>query len=337
MLFDWLSSPGVALTKVRALAPGLAVVAIVSAAATFLSEHYGAPLMLMALLLGMAVNFLSADPKCKPGIAFASSSVLRFGVALLGVRITFDEILTLGFAPVIAAVAGALLTIGFGILAARMLGISRDFGILTGGATGICGASAALAISSVLQARNLIVERHTVFTIIGITTLSTIAMVLYPVLAQWIGLSDTDAGVFIGASIHDVAQVVGAGYSISTEAGDTATLTKLMRVAMLVPIVLGLSISLLPSETRGTKFPRIPWFLTAFVLLLVLRNIGVIPAHLADVLSDISRWALLIAISALGVKTVLKEIAALGPRPLAMLIMETIFIAVLALIVILTF
>jgi uncharacterized integral membrane protein (TIGR00698 family) len=340
-MHDWLheklpKAASDAVAGVRLLAPGLVVVAIVSIAATFLSEHYGAPLMLMALLLGMAVNFLSADPVCKPGIVFASSTVLRFGVALLGARITFDEILTLGFTPVFAAIACSLLTIAFGIAAARMLGLSRDFGILTGGATGICGASAALAISSVLMARKRIIERHTVFTILGVTTFSTIAMVLYPALASWLGMPDADAGIFLGASIHDVAQVVGAGYSISAEAGDTATLTKLMRVAMLVPIVIGLSVAIVPSDMRGGLFPRIPWFLTAFVALLVLRNINVIPADIADIFADVSRWALVAAIAALGVKTVLKELATLGPRSIALLGLETMFIAALALTIVFT-
>ncbi len=317
--------------------PGLTIAVVISIAATFLSGYYGVPLMLMALLLGMAVNFLSADPVCSPGFSFASGTVLRFGVALLGARITLDGILELGFAPVVAAVVCSLLTIAFGMIAARLLGLPRDFGILTGGATGICGASAALAISSVLERKSGSIERQTIFTIMVVTTLSTIAMVVYPILTTQLDMSEAAAGLFLGASIHDVAQVAGAGYGVSPAVGDAATLTKLMRVAMLVPIVLGLSLALLPAGARGAGAPRLPFFLVAFVVLAVLRNINVIPASVVGFLSDASQWMLVTAISALGVKTVLKDLAALGPRSLALLVLETLFVAGLALSIVLTF
>ncbi len=319
------------------LLPGLTIAAVISIAATFLSGHYGVPLMLMALLLGMAVNFLSDDPVCKPGFSFTSSTVLRFGVALLGARITLDGILELGIAPLIAAIICSLLTIAFGVVAARLLGLPRDFGILTGGATGICGASAALAISSVLERKSGPIERQTIFTVMGVTTLSTIAMVLYPILTTQLDMSDAAAGVFLGASIHDVAQVAGAGYGVSPAVGDAATLTKLLRVAMLVPIVLGLSLALLPAGARGGRAPRLPLFLVAFVVLAVLRNINVIPASVVSFLSDASQWMLVTAISALGVKTVLKDFVTLGPRSLTLLVLETLFVATLALAVVLTF
>ncbi len=194
---------------------------IIAIAATFLSEHYGGPVMLFALLLGMAFYFLSQEGRCVAGIEFASKRILRVAVGLLGAQITIAEIMKLGTAPVIMVVGAVVSTILFGALAARVMGLSRPFGILTAGAVAICGASAALAISSVLpKGENH--ERDTVFTVIGVTALSTIAMIVYPVIIAFFHLDHAAVGVFLGGTIHDVAQVVGAGFSVSEETGNVA-------------------------------------------------------------------------------------------------------------------
>ena len=115
------------------------------------------------------------------------------------------------------------------------MGFTRSFGLLSGGATAICGASAAMAISAALPPHPL-KERATLFTIVGVSTLSTVAMIAYPIIAAAVGLDGVHAGMFIGGTIHDVAQVVGAGYAISPEAGDAATLVKLMRVKAMLSL-----------------------------------------------------------------------------------------------------
>ena len=150
------------------------------------------------------------------------------GVALLGARITFEQIGGLGWFNGGLMVAGVVLTIAFGVGAAKALGLSRRLGVLTGGATAICGASAAIAIATILP-RDERSERELVFTIAGVTVLSTLAMIVYPVLATMIGLDAQQTGGFLGGTIHDVAQVVGAGYRISPEVGDYAVLTRCLR------------------------------------------------------------------------------------------------------------
>ncbi len=221
--------------------PGVLVSLIIAVAATFLSEHYGGPVMLFALLLGMAFYFLSQEGPCVAGIEFASKRVLRVAVGLLGAQITISEIMKLGPTPVVMVIGAVTATILFGVLGARLVGLSRPFGILTAGAVAICGASAALAISSVLpKGENH--ERDTVFTVIGVTALSTIAMIVYPVIIAFFHLDHAAIGVFLGGTIHDVAQVVGAGFSVSDETGNVATFTKLLRVAMLLPVVVTLSV-----------------------------------------------------------------------------------------------
>ncbi|WP_244490831.1 YeiH family protein [Aureimonas frigidaquae] len=318
--------------RVRSVMPGLLTAVVIAMAAAFLSDNYSGPVMLFALLLGIAFNFLSTESACKPGIDFASRTVLRLGVALLGVRITLSDAMALGPTPLILAVLGVATTIGAGIVLARLLGFDRLFGVLTGGAVGICGASAALAIASVLPRRADGGESDTIFTVVMVTTLSTVAMVVYPVLLQQGPFTDIQSGIFLGATIHDVAQVVGAGYSISTDAGDAATLTKLLRVAMLVPVVL--VISILVSRGRGEGRVGLPGFLVGFVALVIVNSLGLVPGVVATFLSDLSRWALVAAIAALGMKTMLGQIATVGPRALVLVLLETVWIALLGLAVI---
>ena len=318
--------------QARLLAPGVLACAVVGAASGFLAEHYGAPVMLFALLLGMAMNFLSTDGPCRPGIEFSARQLLRIGIALLGLRITIAQVAALGWGPVGLVVLSVVLTIVVSMLAARLLGFRNEFGLLTGGATAICGASAALALSAALPAHPQ-KDRATLFTVIGVSALSTLAMVLYPMLARALGLPAHEAGMFLGATIHDVAQVVGAGYSLSTETGDTATLVKLMRVAMLLPVILCASLLTRRAggQAGGERPPLLPWFAVAFALLVAVNSTGWIPKPLLASGSDFSRWCLIAAIAGIGMKTHLKELATVGFKPVALMLGETVFLAFLAL------
>lgn len=312
------------------LFPGIAVSVLVAATAQFLSEHYGAPAMLMALLLGLALNFLSEDgTRTAPGIAFTARSVLRLGVALLGARISVAMLAALGPRAIGLVVAGVVLTILFGLVAARLMGRDWRFGLLTGGAVAICGASAAMAIAAVLPKHGKS-ERDLVFTVLSVTVLSTVAMVVYPMLAKLFGLGPQDAGVFIGGTIHDVAQVVGAGFSIGPEAGETATLVKLIRVSMLAPVVLCFSLAIrqmgLADQTQGKRPPLLPGFVLGFLALAAANSLGLVPSALADAAGVLSRWALLIAIAAVGIKTSLGRMLEVGPGAIALLVAETVFL-----------
>ncbi|PJY93913.1 YeiH family protein [Pseudomonas donghuensis] len=318
--------------RARELAPGFIVSLIAAAAASFLSEHYDAPVMLFALLLGMALNFLAADGRCKAGIEFTARTVLRLGVALLGMRITLSQIASLGWKPVALVVILVVVTILVSVVAARALGFQRLFGMLTGGATAICGASAALALAAALP-QHPQKERATLFTVIGVSALSTLAMIVYPMIAGWLQLSPQQAGVFLGATIHDVAQVVGAGYSMSTETGDVATVVKLMRVGMLLPVIVcaAMITRRAGGDASGQRPPLLPWFAVGFVLLACINSTGWVSAAVQGGVNDLSRWCLVVAISALGMKTQLKELAAVGLKPIALMVGETVFLVLLVL------
>lgn len=304
------------------LAPGIGLALTVAAAASFLAEHYGGPVMLFALLIGMAFNFLATEGRCAAGIAFSSRTILRLGVALLGVRITFADISALGFGTVLAVVGLITLTVATGFVASRFFGRKWRFALLTGGAVAICGASAALALAAVIPPNDKM-ERNTLFTVVAVTTLSTLAMIAYPILFTTLGLNDTEAGFLIGATIHDVAQVVGAGYSVSDSAGEIATIVKLLRVALL-PVVLLIVIACLRSRASEGARPTIPWFVVAFAILVAVNSLGLIPQAVTRVASETSRWMLVTAISALGVKTSLKAMTEVGAGHIGIVVIETL-------------
>jgi uncharacterized integral membrane protein (TIGR00698 family) len=310
---------------------GLLVSATVAMAATFLSIHYAAPVMLFALLLGMAFNFLAVEGRCAVGIEFCSKRVLQLGVALLGARITWGQIYELGFVSIAGIGVAIGATLLFGLLCARFLGFSKSFAVLTAGAVAICGASAAMAISSVLPQRESM-ERDTIFTVICVTTLSTLAMILYPMIAALLGLDRHQTGLFLGATIHDVAQVVGAGYGVSGETGDIATMIKLARVALLVPLVMAIMVAtniVAPAAAQpgaSSKLP-LPWFLIAFLCIVSLNSTDLFGESLRQALVRGSQAFLVMAIAALGMKTSLKSLAGVGRNAIAMVVAETLFLA----------
>jgi uncharacterized integral membrane protein (TIGR00698 family) len=309
--------------------PGAAVALLVGMAAAFLGGHYKGSMLLFALLLGMALNFLTEDKRLAPGIQFVAGSVLRIGVALLGLRLTLENVSALGLPTVLALAVGVTATVLAGVVFARMLGLERDLGLLAGGATAICGASAALAIASVLPQREGH-EKRTTLVVIGVTTLSTAAMVIYPTLTVWLGLDNTRAGIFIGATIHDVAQVVGAGFSLSPEAGDAATITKLIRVAFLMPVLVCMALVLRGRSTGSGGAPLLPWFAVVFALLMLLNSTGVVAVAVQQAASQASQVCLVVAIAAVGLKTSLRDVASLGWRPVLLLVLLTLLLAVLA-------
>ena len=314
----------------RRLMPGFLIAATVAITAQFLSEHYGVPAMLMALLLGIAFHFLAEEGRCVPGIEFTAKKVLRIGVALLGARISFGLLVDFGWQTIALILLAVIATIAFGLLGARLLGRGWRLALITGGSVAICGASAAMAIAAVLP-KNEHSERNLLFTVMGVTVLSTIAMVLYPIITQQLGMSDREIGIFIGGTIHDVAQVVGAGFSVSNEAGEAATLVKLMRVTMLAPVVLifALIMRSLPGleEASTERPPLIPGFVLGFLTLAAISSLGILPKFIADIAGDISKWALLISIAAVGMKSSIKRLLDVGGQAIALIIAETVFIA----------
>lgn len=315
------------------IGPGVAATLIVALAATYLSDHYHAPPVIFALLLGMALNQLSAEARYAPGINMSARTLLRISVALLGLRITFGQIGALGWSTAAMVVVTVPLTIAFGWALAKAVKLDGRYGVLSGGAVGICGASAAMAIAVAWPRKDS--ERDTVVVIACITTYSTIAMVVYPAVIAHLHLDPLQTGRFLGGSIHDVAQVVAAGYASSPQAGDSATIVKLMRVAMLLPVVL--VITLAAARGMGREQPEhkkvalLPGFLIAFIVLAAMNGFALVAKPIAAALTETSKWLLVISVAALGMKTSLREMLAVGTTAIALIAAETIFLALLVL------
>ncbi|MCH8857977.1 MAG: putative sulfate exporter family transporter [Proteobacteria bacterium] len=318
-----------------AIYPGLLVVLTIAMASTWLSQHYGAPVMLFALLFGMAFHFLHSEGRCIVGIDFATHEILRTGIALLGVRVTVAQLVGLGVGPLVMVMGGVATTIIIGWALARWLGLSRGFGVLSGGSVAICGASAALAIAAVLPKHDNS-KRDTILVVVVVTTLSTIVMILYPLLVAALQMDHVHAGIFLGGTIHDVAQVVGAGYMVSPETGDIATYVKLLRVAMLLPVVLiiGLVLARKVGVEGEQRPPLFPLFLLGFAALVAINSFGLLAAPVTEAMTDVSRWFLVTAIAGLGMKTSFKDILAVGWRPIGLMVAETMWIAALVLVVV---
>ncbi len=315
--------------------PGVMLATIIALASKFLYEHYGAPTMLFALLLGMAFHFTMDEGNFKPGIEFSAKKLLRIGVALLGTRVTLDQLFSLGFEPIMIVLICIPLTIYCGTLVAKKFGKDKNFGLLTGGSVAICGASAALAVSAVLPS-NKDSERNTIFTVVTVTAMSTIAMIGYPILFQILGMNGQEVGILIGATIHDVAQVVGAGKTAAEAMGDesvaiVATYVKLLRVAMLPVVVIVLS-SMNRSSGEGSIV--VPWFAIGFVVLLLINSTGIVPDVIMGILRDGSGWLLVVAVSALGVKTSLKAVFQYGWQPIMIVGIETLILLAAAIVLI---
>lgn len=299
---------------------------LIAFSASFMASHYGGAVMLYALLLGIAFHFLYEDSSCKKGIEFASNTVLKIGIALLGLRISFSQITQLGILPVCIIGIAIGLTIALGVFLSKKTGFSSSFGVLIGGAVAICGASAAVAIASLLP-KTAHLKRDVIMTVAIITSLSTLAMISYPIIVSLSEFDTFETAFFLGGTIHDVAQVIGAGYMLSNEVGQTAVIVKLVRITFLTPVML--LVGLAYRNQEASKKVMIPFFLIMFFICVGVANLNVLPQEVIQFTEGISRWCIVIAISALGLKTSLKELSVAGFRPLCLIAILTVSLAIL--------
>lgn len=320
--------------------PGIAVVGAAALAAAWLADHYRVPLVLMGLLIGLALSFVSQDKRTHAGLDLMSQTALRIGIVLLGARITLDQFAALGIAPFAALVGIMVLVMVVTVATARLFGQSRYAALLAGGATAICGASAALALYGLIGKDKVDQSRFTL-TLVGITVASAVAMSLYPLLAVNLGLTDAQAGFLIGASIHDVAQAIGGGFSVSPQAGETATIVKLTRVALLAPMLMLAALWLARQDdapasagagSGGRVAFKLPWFILAFLGVVVAGSfIPVPPAAIAGA-GTAAQALLLLAIVATAMKAQLHLLLGQGWQSFAPVAVATLtsFLAALA-------
>lgn len=316
----------------RLLMPGFVLAAAVAVAAVFaepLLRHttggrLALPGMVIALIIGMGLHRLAARPLFTPGLTFAVKKLLRWAIALLGLRIAFGDILGLGVGTLLLVVGSMAVTIASGIWLARRLGLHDGYGALAGAATAVCGASATLATTTVLP-NYPAKAADTAFTVVAANAVSTLVMLAYPPLAIFLGFNATQTGILLGATIHDMAQVVGAGYAISEPVGNSAVVVKLFRVFLLLPVVLAIGWWFMrQGREAGEARVPVPVFALVFLALVVVNSVlPSVPALAGSYavakpwLVTLSNAGLLIAIAALGLGTSVTAILSIGWRHVA--------------------
>ena len=322
-----------------ALAPGIMLSAIVAAigyfAAPYVARVIPIPSMVIALVVGIALNPLAARPAVQPGMNFCVKTLLRWAVALLGLRVGLGDIAALGAETAILIVIAMAATVASGFIFARWSGQAPGFGALVAAGTAVCGASATLATSTVVPEYKG-KKADIAFVVVAVNALATLTMLMYPPLCILLGFDAQTTGVMLGATIHDVAQVVGAGYAVSEPAGNTAVIVKLFRVFLLLPVVLGVGWYFTRMGMRhGAAHVPVPVFAIVFLLLCMLNSaVPLMPSMLPiyapvkSVLVEVSTWGLLLAIGALGLGTSVKTIIGLGWRHITTALGATVVIFV---------
>jgi uncharacterized integral membrane protein (TIGR00698 family) len=321
-------------------APGIALSAAVALAAYFaapqLARILPVPAIVIALIIGVALNpWVAARPVFLPGMVFCVKTLLRGAVALLGIRVSVGEIIALGPLTAGLVVFAMAVTLAAAMGFARLSRQSLFYGALAGAGTAVCGASATLATATVLP-NYPGKDADIAFVVVTTNSLATLAMVVYPPLCALIGFDPQMTGVMLGGTIHDVAQVVGAGYSVSALVGNIAVIVKLFRVLLLLPTVLGIGWFLTRSGVRrGEARVPVPVFALVFIALCIVNSLvllapGAVPDYgqIKALMIAASNWGLLLAIGALGLGTSITAIYALGWRAIATVIGTTVTILV---------
>jgi uncharacterized integral membrane protein (TIGR00698 family) len=329
-------APTPRLGPVVTLAPGLALTGGIAALAYALRLIPGISAlspMILAVLIGVVVhNFIGAPAATRQGAEFSLRRLLRISIVLLGLQITARQAADLG-PGALAMIATALVsTLGFTVLMGRALGVSRGLALLIGVGTSICGASAVIAAKAATRGD----DEDAAYAVACVTVFGTLAMFAYPLAQTFLHLTPRAYGLWTGASIHEIAQVVAAAFQDGQAAGQFGTIAKLTRVAMMAPVVIALSeisVRLGFGEGKGAR-PPFPWFLIGFLALSAFNSVVDIPHALAAPIGVATTFLLSMAMAAMGLHTDLGRIRARGLRPLALALLASLFICLVSLLMV---
>jgi len=321
--------------KIRAMSimPGLAfssalaVVAIILA--KIVNKYVAISPLILAIVVGMIFRNTAGLPEIfSQGMQFSLKRVLRIAIILLGLKLSIAEILHVGSKGLVVVVASVALTLAFSIWIGKRFGISEELATLIGTGVSICGASAAIAVAGVINAR----DRNVAFAIATVTVFGTAAMFIYPVLASVMGLSSTVYGVWAGASIHEVAQVVAAGYAVSDESGNIATIVKLSRVVLLAPVAVILGILFARKSAGGFSLRSVPvpYFIFGFIAMIFINSMAIIPDQITRILIQVDNFMLAVAMAAMGLNTSFRDMREIGITPFYVGFIAWMFIAVIS-------
>lgn len=334
-------APGVALCAGVVVA-AVMIAPVLKSALAIVGVSLTLPPIVIALVIGIALHRYSLATPMKSGVAWCAKPLLRFAVGLLGLRIALGDIAGLGIGTAALVIAAMTATIVTAMWLASRLRCSDGYGALSGAANAVCGASATIATSTVIPDYKG-KEADVVFTVVMANAISTIVMLAYPPLCLGLGFDARQTGVMLGATVHDMAQVVGAGYAVSEPVGDVAVVVKMFRVFLLLPVVVGIgwwfqkqsAVAAAPGGTGTVSPPPVPTFALAFLALCVVNSIllavpSLKPIYLPvkAVLGQFSSWGLLVAIGALGLGTSLDSLLKVDWRQMAVFVTATLLILV---------
>lgn len=301
--------------------PGLLLTTLIAAAAFALRLLPGVGVLsplILSILIGMVFHNLIGTPsRARAGVAFSLKRVLRAGIVLLGLQLTVEQVMAVGGLGVLVIIATLLSTFTFTVWLGRMLGVDAKLTELIAAGTSICGASAVIATNTVTRGR----DEDVAYAVACVTVFGSASMMLYPLLAGLLNMGPHAFGLWTGASIHEVAQVVAAAYQRGTEAGQFGTIAKLTRVMMLAPMVLMLGALAVrkarhhPGKSASRSAPPIPWFVLGFVAMVGVASTGWMPQVVLSPVATGTQFLLAVALAAMGLSTDMRKLAAEGIRP----------------------
>lgn len=324
--------------KIRDLLPGLLLSVGVALLAIFISGLLPGNIIgatVMALLIGMLFHpLLMKFSQFESGVDFSGKIILRLGIILMGVNLNFQEVVNVGAYALFVMFFTMTSAILFSNILGKLLGVNWKLTNLLGVSTAICGGSAVAAVGPVIDAK----DEDITYAISATFIFDIITVVLFPMIGMAIGMSHFGYGTWIGTSVNDTSSVVAAGYAFSEMAGNTAVIVKLTRTLFIIPAVLLYSFINERVEARaqgGGKRPPIqfkkifPFFIIFFLMMVALRSFGIIPEAIVPAISNTSRFAMVMALSAIGMKTSFGEIKEIGPKPMILgFIMDTLVVFV---------
>lgn len=321
----------------RAVLPGLGLVLAVAIAARVISM-FVPPIfseVLIAIILGLTIaNSIRLPATVKPGIRFALQRVLRAGIILLGARLSLGDVLAIGgqavgFIIVLMAIA---LVFAYGV--GRALGLPRRLALLIGVGTAVCGNSAIIATAPVIEAD----EREVSFAVATITLFGMLAVFLYPLIGAALGLAEPTFGLWAGTAVNDTSQVVAAAAAYGATALSTATVVKLTRNALMAPLILGIAWwwGRSAGAARKGAAGAVPLFVLGFLVVVVLRTVGLLQPPITGWMDDVARFCILMALAGVGLNTSLADLRKTGPAPLLLGLGTAFLIATLSLTLLLT-
>jgi uncharacterized integral membrane protein (TIGR00698 family) len=297
-----------------ALASGIALVARIVAGAlpSALSE------ILVAVLLGIVVANVAPLPAAtSPGIRFAVQRVLRAGIVLLGARLSLGAVVAIGAGALGLVLVSMTVAFTVALVVGRALRLPRRLALLIGVGTAVCGNSAIVATAPVVRAE----EREVSFAVATITLFGTLAVFVFPLVGRALGLGDTTFGVWSGVAVNDTSQVVAASAAFSTQARDVATVVKLVRNALMAPLIVLIAwwwqrdADAAPANVGRSVRSAVPLFVLGFLGLALLRTVGLIPPNGAAVLDEIAKALILVALAGVGLSTRLVQLRSIGLTP----------------------